>query len=46
MAWAALNWNPATYFYKARGARDVTVAEGWHIFNLGPEGMKAVAGNA
>ncbi|XP_034242389.1 diamine acetyltransferase 2-like [Thrips palmi] len=44
MAWTVLNWNPATDFYKARGARDMTEAEAWHVFRLGPESMKSVAG--
>lgn len=42
MAWIVQNWNPSTDFFKAKGACDVTVAEAWHVYRLGPQAMKTV----
>ncbi|XP_063977337.1 LOW QUALITY PROTEIN: uncharacterized protein LOC135162617 [Diachasmimorpha longicaudata] len=37
---AVLKWNPATNFYKHRGAIDMTEAEDWHYYRLGSEGLR------
>ncbi|KAK3913605.1 Thialysine N-epsilon-acetyltransferase [Frankliniella fusca] len=43
MEFIVLNWNPAQEFYKARGARDVTKEEGWHLFRIGGESLQKIA---
>ncbi|XP_066996090.2 thialysine N-epsilon-acetyltransferase [Anabrus simplex] len=38
-----LNWNPATEFYKRKGAVDLTTAEGWHHYRLEKEALRHLA---
>eukprot|EP00079_Xenopus_tropicalis_P018633 XP_004920707.1 PREDICTED: diamine acetyltransferase 2-like isoform X2 [Xenopus tropicalis] len=40
LQFSVLDWNsPAISFYHSRGAKDLTQAEGWHMFRVLPEDL-------
>lgn len=40
---AVLEWNPATDFYKHKGAIDITTTEKWHHYRLDKNALKKLA---
>lgn len=39
MDFHVLDWNPATEFYDALGAKNLTKLEGWQFYRLNKEGI-------
>lgn len=41
---AVLDWNPATSFYRQKGAVDITKTEKWHHYRMDKDALEKLVG--